>query len=249
MSKTNIFGLVAVVILLGFPAGETWAEWSVDLESGVAFTGYNDVRIPGRGGTNISLSDDLNSDAAGFIRVRLTGDLSERQKLSLLLAPLRLKASGTVDRDIDFNGTRFDSGLPINSHYRFDSYRLTYQYALVNSDRLRFGLGLTAKIRDASIKLTNTAGSSEKTNTGFVPLINFSLDWSLGSNIGLLLEGDALAAPQGRAEDVLLAVHGRASNRLAFKLGYRILEGGVDNDEVYNFTLIHYLSAGVVVTI
>jgi hypothetical protein len=30
------------------------------------------------------------------------------------------------------------------------------------------------------------------------------------------------------------------------RLGYRILEGGADNREVYNFTLVHFGSAGIV---
>jgi hypothetical protein len=32
-------------------------------------------------------------------------------------------------------------------------------------------------------------------------------------------------------------------------LGYRILEGGADNDEVYNFALFHYAAVGVTVTL
>ena len=30
-------------------------------------------------------------------------------------------------------------------------------------------------------------------------------------------------------------------------VGYRFLEGGADNDEVYVFALVHYVAAGVVV--
>jgi hypothetical protein len=69
--------------------------------------------------------------------------------------------------------------------------------------------------------------------------------WKPYEKFGLLLEGDALAAPQGRAEDVLIAATYRASDRLGFKAGYRILEGGADNDEVYNFALFNYASAGL----
>ena len=50
--------------------------------------------------------------------------------------------------------------------------------------------------------------------------------------------GDALAAPQGRAEDVLLAPYVDLSERVRFRIGYRLLEGGADNDEVYNFALV-----------
>jgi hypothetical protein len=54
-----------------------------------------------------------------------------------------------------------------------------------------------------------------------------------------------LAAPQGRAEDVLAAVVLRLSDSYAMRAGYRILEGGADNDEVYNFSLFNYAVLGV----
>jgi hypothetical protein len=221
------------------------AGWSIDVEGGLAFNGYNDVRIPGDLGTDISLSEELEAEETEFIRVRLGLNLGARHRLSFLAAPLRIEASGSVNREVDYNGVRFSSGELLNSRYRFDSYRLSYAYALVDSDRLRFDLGFTAKVRDAAIKIEGEKESSEKTNTGFVPLINFSLDWSFAPNFGLLFEGDALAAPQGRAEDVLAAIYTEVADRIRFRLGYRILEGGADNDEVYNFTLIHYLSAGI----
>jgi hypothetical protein len=35
---------------------------------------------------------------------------------------------------------------------------------------------------------------------------------------------------------------------VALRVGYRILEGGADNDEVYTFSLFHYIVAGLVVS-
>ena len=66
-----------------------------------------------------------------------------------------------------------------------------------------------------------------------------------GKKFGILLEGDALAAPPGRAEDVLFAAAYRVSDRVELKAGYRILEGGSDNDEVYTFSLFNYASVGI----
>lgn len=241
-------GLITIAICLTLTKATTRADWSVDVESGVAYNGYNDVRIPGNTGSEISLSDDLKSDGTGFIRVRATVDLSERSRLSALAAPLRIESSGSVNRPVDYNGVRFPAGEYLNARYRFDSYRLSYTYAFVKSERLRFDLGLTAKIRDAAIKIESDQRSSEKTNTGFVPLIRFGLDWSFAANYGLLFQGDALAAPQGRAEDVLLALYTDPADWMRFRVGYRILEGGADNDEVYNFALVHYLGAGVTLT-
>jgi len=63
--------------------------------------------------------------------------------------------------------------------------------------------------------------------------------------ISLTFEGDALAAPQGRAEDVALSLSYDITEKVSFRLGYRLLEGGADNDKVYTFSLFHYAVAGL----
>ena len=68
--------------------------------------------------------------------------------------------------------------------------------------------------------------------------------WRMNEKFGLLLDGDALAAKQGRAEDILIAATYDISGNIGLKAGYRILEGGADNDEVYNFALFNYFSVG-----
>ena len=37
-----------------------------------------------------------------------------------------------------------------------------------------------------------------------------------------------------------------AGRHLSFKAGYRLLEGGADNDEVYTFAAVHYVAVGAV---
>ncbi len=231
-----------IVITAGVQAGVT-----VDIESGVAINGYNDVRIPGNTGTDISLTRDLEADPTAYVRGRVAIDLGSRHRLSILVAPLRIEASGRIDRPIEYNGVTFAAGSELRSRYRFDSYRLTWSYLLVRSERLRFDLGLTAKIRDAAIRIADGSQVSEKTNTGFVPLIHFAFDWSLAPQYGLVFRGDALAAPQGRAEDLLLAVYTDVADHVRLRVGYRILEGGADNDEVYAFALVNYFGAGLTV--
>jgi hypothetical protein len=166
----------------------------------------------------------------------------------VLIAPLRLEAKGEVDRPVVFQDEEFEANTQLKSRYRFDSYRLTYRYDFYRADDLQAGFGATAKVRDASISLAGDNKRSEKKNTGFVPLLHFRCQWMFTKEFGLLLAGDALAAPQGRAEDVLLAFCYWPNERVGMKAGYRILEGGADNDEVYNFTLVHYIIAGAMVS-
>jgi len=224
------------------------AQALIDLESGLVFTGYNDVRIPGDGGTLISLKNDLVSKTAFFYRIRLDYTIKSRHTLSLLYAPLETKSEGSMVQDVLFEGVVFPANTKLKGTYKFNSYRLTYRYDIVKKPRIEFGLGFTAKIRDAKIAISSPGSDSEKTNVGFVPIFNFRLLWNIDDTFGLLLYGDALAAPQGRAEDVLIATTFRLSDRLGIRAGYRILEGGADNDEVYNFSLFNYASVGITYT-
>ena len=246
-----VSALVALMTsaLLGpvVPPAEAQDRWRVDFENGAAIAGYNDVRIPGDTGTLFSLTDDLASDTSYFWRLRADLRIAPKHVVSALVAPLTIHASGTFDQPVAFAGATFPPGVPTTGLYVFNSYRVTYRYEPVRRENWMFGIGVTLKVRDAETRLEAGGTSAEKTNVGIVPLVNFKLERRLGARATFLLEGDALAAPQGRAEDIFAGVLIHAGTRWSIKAGYRFLEGGADNDEVYTFALVHYLAAGVVV--
>jgi hypothetical protein len=235
------------VFILSFNVSSLDGQASFDLETGAVATGYNNVRIPGDEGTLFSLKDDLISKTEIFFRLRANYTIKSRHTLSLLYAPLETVSKGDVPYDILFEGVTFPANTDLTGTYKFNSYRFTYRYEIVLKPKFEFGLGFTAKIRDAKIAMASAGLGSEKTNVGFVPIINFRILWKPYEKFGVLLEGDALAAPQGRAEDVLIAATYRISDRLGLKAGYRILEGGADNDDVYNFALFNYAAAGILI--
>ncbi|MEI2696084.1 MAG: hypothetical protein V9E90_13515 [Saprospiraceae bacterium] len=244
----TLINSIAIILLTFILNISVSAQINIDLETGAVFTGYNNVRIPGDLGTSFSLKDDLKAKTQLFYRFRAGYIIKKRHTLSLLYAPLETKSEGSVANDIFFEGVLFPAKTELIGKYKFNSYRLTYRYDIVNKSKIVFGLGFTAKIRDAKIALSTPGLTSEKTNVGFVPIINFRLVWNVYGKFGLLLDGDALAAPQGRAEDVLIAATYKLSENFGIRAGYRILEGGADNDEVYNFALFHYASIGLTYT-
>lgn len=241
----TIFYSIALLFLAIFQQIPVNAQAIIDVETGAVFNGYNDVRIPGDEGTLFSLTDDLKADSEMFYRLRASYTINQRHTLSVLYAPLETKSQGSVPRDIFFEGELFPANTGLGSTYIFNSYRLTYRYNVVHNPGLEFGVGFTAKIRDAKIAMASAESVSEKTNVGFVPILNFRLFWKLDDAFGILLDGDALVAPQGRAEDVLIAATYALSDRFNLRAGYRILEGGAENDEVYSFSLFHYASVGM----
>ena len=239
-----------ILILLAISINvDAYSKLQIDLEAGPNFVGYNDVGIPGNTGTRFSLTDDLNTNTGFYYRARIGYTFSERHTVSFLYSPLLLKATGRANKNINFQGKTFNAGTDLTAEFKFNSYRLTYRYDFVKSKSWIFGLGFTAKIRDAYTSLENSSGKEIKKNVGFVPLLNLYLQWNFLDDFSLLLEGDGLVAPQGRAEDFFLGLLYDINNNLTLKTGYRILEGGADNDNVYTFTLIHYIAVGVIIKI
>lgn len=248
--KIKLIVLLSLVFLSLVPAvraGEN-PRWALEAETGLVLPGYNNVQVPRSDGTRFSLKNDLNLPADIYYRLRLTWQIAPRHAVSALFAPLTLAADGPLPVPVRFAGKDFAAGAAVDATYRFNSYRLTYRYTLVSSERVRFGIGFTAKIRDAEISVRDGAREGKTTNVGFVPLLNLHLDWRWTPRWGMLAEVDALAAPggQGRAEDVAVAVAYVASPAWRFKAGYRLVEGGANVESVYNFALISYLFAGAV---
>lgn len=236
---------ISVALLLALGATRAEAQLTLDLEGGLASPGYNDVRIPGDAGDLFSLTRELEADGTIYTRARLGGQVAPRHHLSVLWAPLQIASSGTLDRDILFENTTFAAGTPLYTRYKFNSYRLTWRYTVHSTDRITVGLGLTGKVRDAQIAASDGERTERNTDLGVVPLVNLHFDWRTTARTGLLLDGDALAAPQGRAVDMMAAAWWEPVERLRLRLGYRILEGGADNDAVYTFALFHYVVTGV----
>ncbi len=243
MRKTAIVLLIAVSAMFGLD----FNRYILEIESGVAFISYSDIQIPKSTGTLISFSDELETDPALFVRGRLTYYFNRSNMVSVLIAPLTLKGTGSVDHDVVFEGETFDPNVTLNTVYRFNSYRLSYEHFWFAGENFRFGLGVSAKMRDAAISIADSAKFSEKTDIGFVPLIKFSLAWNMLDRLTLVIDGDALAAPQGRAEDVSVSLLGDVDEVVSLKLGYRVLEGGSDVEAVYSFTWVNYLFAGAMI--
>lgn len=246
MKHIKILFLFLLGISLVSPA---WGDWRLDLESGMVFLTSNDIQVPNDTGTFFSLNEGFRVDTPSFYRFRIGYNFHKKHTVSLLIAPLSIKASGTSNKDIFFFEKNFPSDTSLDAVYTFNSYRLTYRYDFVHTDKWKAGLGFTAKIRDALIRLESEDIRSEKTNVGFVPLLHFRFQWNFAPPLGVLLRGDALASPggQGRAEDVLMALVYDLNTNLRLKVGYRVVEGGADVEEVYNFAWINYFVMGAVI--
>ena len=237
MKRLMMVLLLMCIPVLGF------GEFVTNLQLSTAFDGYNDVRSPGDKGTLFSISDQLFYEAALSPRLEL-GYYYGNHYFGVMGSLLRMKYSGKIEGDILFEGKTFTKESFVNVNYRFDSYRIYYRYSFLKNDMMRLEGGVAIKMRDASIALESGNVKAEKSNIGFVPLLTVRYELFLSDMFSFLIQGDGLAAPQGRAEDFLFALLLK-SDRFTTQFGYRFLEGGGDNKEVYTFAMFHYLALGI----
>ena len=216
-----------------------------ELDGGAVFQGVNDVEIPSGAATRFSLTS-FSTGPWATGRVYLGYEFLKGHEVRGLYAPLAVEASGVSATDISYQGQNFVAGKSIRARYRFDSYRLTYRYRLVESGNFSMRLGFTGKIRDAEISLFQDNLYATRGNIGFVPLLHVNLRYDMTPIWAVELDADALASPYGRAEDISLKVIHRVHENWDISAGYRTVEGGSKGGgSVYNFTWLHYAEVGI----
>ncbi len=244
MVRLFVLPLTMCLFLVG---SHSWAQVTIDVESGLAFPGYNDVRIPNKMGTLFSFQEDFETEGPVIpLRIRLGYRFNDKNHLFALYAPLGINYHGNAATDINFQSSVFSQGEALDGYYQFNSYRLTYRRDIISSGNWLVGVGFTAKIRDARVRLANDQGlRDKKDDLGFVPLLHLYTSYNFGGETLLYFEGDGLAGGPGRAFDLFLGTRLPVTDRVDIKAGYRFLEGGANVDEVYNFTLVQFAVAGI----
>ena len=235
--------LIALCLMIFFLSVANASESFIQLEGALLYQGRNDQAIPGNTGTKFSLRE-FDQGPFDALRVYLGKKWSDRHEFRLLYAPLKIETNGTFYQNVNFNGKTFAPGS-VNAVYKFNSYRLTYAYQFESINAWILKLGGTIKVRDAEVALTQGNQSSSKKNVGFVPLLNFQAERALGESLKFRFDFDGLAAPQGRAFDVALFLEHQLLPHFSLLGGYRMLEGGADNESVYNMAWFHYATIGL----
>ncbi|MFN7684815.1 MAG: hypothetical protein ACK5QT_05325 [Oligoflexia bacterium] len=244
-SRASFVFCCTLFVVLALLSSRAQAGAFVSVEGSASWQSRNDQRIPGEGGTDFALTD-FGRGPFGLYRVYAGYVWDDKHELRLLYAPLEVELRGRFSNPVLFINSTFAAGTETVGLYRFNSYRLTYARHFEKSGPWRLTLGFTAKIRDAEVRLTQGTLSQSKTNVGFVPLLNFRATRDLAPGWLLRFDVDGLAAPQGRAFDAALFLERSlgASGLSAFG-GYRMVEGGADNSEVYNFAWFHSAVLGL----
>lgn len=216
-------------------SGQANAEWRLGVEAGVFKPEYNKVQIPNDSRGDRFRITDLGNGSFPAARLSLGWQPGEDHELQFVYAPFAYQEEGVFDEDVRFDGETFQKGDPVEARYQFSSYRLRYLYHWIDQGRWQVDFGGTLFVRDAAIRLRGPGVESEDSNVGFVPLFAFRSAYQLNDRWSAVLDTDLAFAPQGRAIDLALLGEYRVDDRLSLSAGYRTIEGGADNDDVYSF--------------
>ena len=244
--RTLTLALIATAFLPALAAAQT-SPFELELEFGPVWQTKNDVEIPNDGtATRFSLPDVVGEGPWSAGRAYVTWNFAERHGVRLLYAPLSVTETGTPAAALSFAGASYVGNVPVEATYTFNSYRLSYRWRVHSDERSAAWVGLTVKVRDASIGLAQGSTASRKDDLGFVPLLHVAADRRLGSRWYVSFDADALAGGPGRAVDASLKLGYDLDDRWSIRAAYRTVEGGADVESVYNFAWLHYAAASIV---
>lgn len=209
---------------------------SVRLSVGSSWQTRNDVQIPNSDqGTRFSLRDAVGSGPVPAARLEMNWSMYKRHGLRIMLAPLSYSESVEFDQPVDFDGQRFAANETTRASYRFNSWRVGYHYTFLNNEVSMFRAGATLKVRDAEIRLGQSDADSSNDDVGIVPLLYLAGSYKLNDSWKIRADLDGLAGGPGRAIDAGLALDFALTKRWSLGAEVRILDGGADTDDVYNF--------------
>jgi hypothetical protein len=233
--------IAAIAFCTPTAAADSVPRFIFELEGGAVWQTRNDVEIPNDGtATRFSLKDLVGEGPWPAGRLYFTYNITPKHSLRAMVAPLSYTDTGVFEEPVRFAGADYQPGLLTEATYQFDSWRVGYRFTFHRGERWIWRVGLTAKIRDAKIELAQGDTTSKDTDVGFVPLLHVSADWLFSRDWRLLFDIEALGGGPGRAEDGSLKIGYEISSQGMLTAGYRIVEGGADVDQVYNFAWFHY---------
>jgi hypothetical protein len=179
-----------------------------------------------------------------IIRPSLELDLKARNTLIFLYQPLQIESQVLLNDDLIVDDLLFPANSPVKLLYNFPFYRLSYLRELApNNDKLKFAIGGTIQIRNATISFESLDGTRFRTNrdVGIVPALKIRSRWNMNSRLYTELEADGIYAPvsylNGSTDEIVGAILD-ASLRTGLKL----------NAPVDAFLNIRYLGGGAVGT-
>ena len=197
-------------------------------------------------GTTIDFKKDLGLTDQRFPELHLELRAA-RHKFRFQFIPIKYEQTGTLTKEIVFNGQRYRIGVPVKSTLDWKAYRIGYEYDFFRLDRVFAGFIVDFKQTDVTATLaTVTPGLAEFARARApIPALGFVVRGYVVPNISITGEATGFKLPDnlindigGHYFDVDLYGTLNFTNNVGVQVGYRSFDVGylVDTD-TGSFTL------------
>lgn len=211
--------------------------WNPNLEAVVSSESLGIV------GTEIDVKSDLQFEDKTLREFRFVLRPARKHKFRIAYLPVSYDSDVMLERRIVFNGIAFDVGLPVQSEFKWNTWRLGYQYDFVSRDRVTAGFILEARLTDASLDLRSPIDDEFSEARGPLPGIGGVVRVYPAKNFAITGEITGFKIPEidgyeGNLFDIDISGTYNFTNNIGVTGGFRSLDiGYIAEDDNGDLTL------------
>jgi hypothetical protein len=201
----------------------SYGFWHPDLEATISSEQLGII------GTEIDVKSDLGYTDEAIRQFRLVLRPGRKHKFRIEYVPVKFEGDTILDRSIVFNGIEFDAGLPVQSQFEWDTWRLGYEYDFVYTDRVYAGFIVEVRQTTAQLQLDSPIDSEFTEAKGPLPGIGGVFRAYPAKNFSITAEITGLNVPEideydGQFIDVDIYGTFNFSHNFGVQGGYRALD-------------------------
>ncbi len=187
-------------------------------------------------GSSIDLKKDFNLQDQRFKELQLVLRPTKASKFRLQYIPIKYDVTSTLQRQIVFNGIRYNIGLPVNAVLDWKAVRFGYEFDFVSRNNGFAGVVFDVKYTDVFVQLKSPVDTQFTQAKAPIPAIGGIARYYVVPNISITgeLTGFSLGwLPKSLIKDnsghyVDFDLYGTLNftNNIGVRLGYRSLDVG-----------------------
>lgn len=125
----------------------------------------------GQTGDAIDFVDDLGFEKKQFADFRVVLRPGRKHKLRVQYVPVSYTNETVFERQIIFNGQRYDVGLPVNTNFDWKVWRFGYEWDFVSREKFFVGAIIEAKYTQISAELVSPINNEFTSAKGPIPSV------------------------------------------------------------------------------
>jgi hypothetical protein len=190
--------------------------------------------LEGLPGTDINAKRDLGLTDRNLPQFNLVLKGGRKHKLRLQYVPIKYEQSAILSRSIDFNGQRYNIGVPVNSSLDWKALRIGYEYDFIIKSRGYAGFIIEDKQTDVRVDVATPISNPPAQFAHArapIPALGGIVRYYVLPRASVTFEATGFKVPDSidnryNAHYVDIDLYGtiNATNNVGVKVGYRSLD-------------------------